>query len=82
MLLSSLIMSIPVVGDLRRGSAAARLLGLLVRIPPGLGSMSLLSVSVLSGRGLCEWSLPCPEESYRVRSVSKRRPRLTTAVET
>ena len=49
--------------DLRRGSAAARLLGLLVRIP-------WLSVRceccVLSGRGLCDGLITRPEMSYRV----------------
>jgi hypothetical protein len=78
MLLSS---SIPVVGYLRRGSAVARLLGLLVRIPLERGSRSLLSVSVLSVSGLCEWLLTCPEESYRLWCVSAGRPRTTTAVE-
>ena len=51
---------------LRRRSAAARLLGLWVRIPPG----SRISVScdccVLSGRGLCDGLITRPEESYRL----------------
>jgi hypothetical protein len=48
---------------LRRGSAAVRLLGLQVRIPPG----AWMSVCcVLSGRGLCDGPITSPEESYRV----------------
>jgi hypothetical protein len=50
---------------LKRKSTAVRLLGLRVRIPPG----SWMSVSseccVLSGRGLCDGSIPHSEESYR-----------------
>jgi hypothetical protein len=37
---------------LRRGSAAARLLGLWVRIPPGHGCQTLVECCVLSGRSL------------------------------
>jgi hypothetical protein len=52
--------------DLRRGSAAVRLLRSRVRVPPG----ALISVSfeccVLSGRGLCVGLITRPEESYRV----------------
>jgi hypothetical protein len=55
---------------LRRGTAAAILLVLWVRIPP----VSWMSVScdccVLSGRGLCVGLITCPEESYRVWCVS------------
>jgi len=52
---------------LRRGSAAARLPGLRVRIPSG----ALMSVSCecrvcLSGRGLCDGPVSRPEESCRV----------------
>jgi hypothetical protein len=51
---------------LRRGSTAALLLGLRVRIP----QLACLPISceccVLSGRGLCDEPIPCPEESYRV----------------
>jgi hypothetical protein len=51
---------------LRRGFAAACLLGLWVRIPPG----ALMSVScecrVLSGRNLCDGTIPRTEESYWV----------------
>jgi hypothetical protein len=54
------------VAALRSGSAAARLLGLWVRIPPA----ACLSVSceccVLSGRGLCDGLVTRPEESYRM----------------
>ena len=50
----------------RRGSAAARLVGLWVRIAPG----AYLSVSgeccVLSGGSLCVGLITHPEESYRV----------------
>ena len=38
---------------LRRGCAAARLLRLWVRIPPGHGCYSVVECCVLSGRGLC-----------------------------
>jgi hypothetical protein len=50
---------------LRRGSAADRLLGLRVRIPPGAW-MFVLSVVYLSGRGLCDGLITRPEESYRL----------------
>jgi hypothetical protein len=50
---------------LRRGSAAARLLGSRVRILPEPGSLALARV-VLLGRGLCVWLITSPEESYRV----------------
>jgi len=49
---------------LRRGSAAARLLRLWVRIPPGAW-MSVVSV-VFLGRGLCDDLITRPEESYRL----------------
>ena len=39
--------------DIRRGSAAARLLGLRVRIPPG-GIDVCRECSELPGRGLCD----------------------------
>jgi len=44
---------------LRRGSPAARMLRLQVRIP--LGGMDLSFVSVVSGRGLCVELITCPE---------------------
>jgi hypothetical protein len=51
---------------LRRGSAAARLLGLWVRIPPGAWMSVCCECCVLSGRGLCVGLVPGIEESYRV----------------
>ena len=51
---------------LRRGSAAARLLRLWVRIPSG--SMQC-ECCVLSGTGLCDRLITRPEESHRVSSV-------------
>jgi hypothetical protein len=54
---------------LRRGSAAAYLLGLRVRMPP----VTFMSVScdccVSSGRGLCVGPITRPEGSYRVSCV-------------
>jgi hypothetical protein len=44
---------------LRRGSAAYRLLGLRVRIPPG--GMDVCLVWVLC---VCQVEIPCPEQSY------------------
>ena len=49
--------------SLMRGSAVARLLGLWVRIPPGNGRLSVVSV-VLLGGGLCDGLIARPEESY------------------
>jgi hypothetical protein len=51
---------------LMRGSAAARLLGLRVRIPPGVWMSVSCDCCVLSGRGLCDELATRPEESYRV----------------
>jgi len=51
---------------LRRGSSAARLLGLHVRTPPGHGSLSVVECCVLSGRGLCIEPITRPERSNRV----------------
>jgi hypothetical protein len=51
---------------LRRGSAAARLLGLRVRISQGARTSVSCECCVLSGRGLCVGLITCPEESYRV----------------
>ena len=57
------------LSSLRRGSAAGRLLGLRVRIPPG----AWMSVScVLWGRVLCDGLITCPEESYRLWCVTVR----------
>jgi hypothetical protein len=51
---------------LRRGSTAARLLGLWLRIPPRAWISVSCDCCVLSGRGLCDGLVPRPEESYRV----------------
>jgi len=48
---------------LRRGSAAAHILGLWVRIPPQVGCLSLVSV-VLAVRIPCYDPIPRLEESY------------------
>jgi len=54
---------------LRRGSAAARLLGLRVRIPPGAWTSVSCEYCLLSGRGLCVRLITRPEESYRILCV-------------
>ena len=51
---------------LRRETAAARLLGLWVRIPPGACMSVRCECCVLSGRGLRVGLITRPEESYRV----------------
>ena len=51
---------------LRRGFAAARLPGLLVRIPPRASMSVFCECCVMSGRGLCIGLITHPEESYRV----------------
>jgi hypothetical protein len=51
---------------LRRRSAAAVLLGMWVRIPPGTSIFVCYECCVLSGRGLCDELITRPEESYRV----------------
>jgi hypothetical protein len=51
---------------LRRGSAATRLLGLWVPIPPGAWMSVSCECCVLSGRGLCVGLITRPEESYRL----------------
>ena len=51
---------------LRRRSAAARLLRLWVRIPPGAWMYVCCECCVLSGRGLCDGLITRPEESYRL----------------
>ena len=51
---------------LRRRSAAARLLRLWVRIPPGAWIFVCCECCVLSGRGLCDELITRPEESYRL----------------
>ena len=50
---------------LRRRSAVARLLRSWVRIPPGAWIFVCFECCVLSGRGLCDELITCPEESYR-----------------
>jgi hypothetical protein len=49
---------------LRGKSAAARLLGLRVPIPPGAW-VSVSCECVLSRRGPCDGPIPRPEKSYR-----------------
>ena len=51
---------------LRRGSAAARLLGSGVRIPPGAWLSFSGGCYVLYGRGLLVGLIIRPKESYRV----------------
>ena len=51
---------------LRRGSAAARFLGLWVRIPLEACMFVCCECCVLSGRGLCDGLITRPEESYRL----------------
>ena len=51
---------------LRRRSAAARLLGFWIRIPPGAWMSVCCECCVLSGRGLCDELVTRPEESYRL----------------
>jgi hypothetical protein len=55
---------------LRCGSAADRLLGLRVRIPPVAWMSVSCECCVLSGRGLCYGLITRPEESYRLWCVS------------
>jgi len=52
--------------SLRRGSAAARLLRLWFRIPPGEWTFVCCEYSVLSGRGLCDKMITRQEKSYRL----------------
>jgi hypothetical protein len=51
---------------LRRRSAAARLLRLYFRIPPGAWVFVCCECYMLSGRGLCDELITSPEESYRL----------------
>jgi hypothetical protein len=51
---------------LRRGFAAARLLGSRVRIPPGVWLSVCCECCLLSCKRLCDWPSIHPEESYRV----------------
>jgi hypothetical protein len=50
--------------DLRRRSSAARLLRLWFRIAPGSWMFFCCECCVLSGRGLWDGLITCPEESY------------------
>ena len=56
----------PAAARSKHGSAAARLLGLRVRIPPGAWMSFSCECCVLSGTGLCVGLITCPEESCRV----------------
>jgi len=51
---------------LRRRSAAARPLRLWVRIPSETWMFVCCECCVLSGRGLCDGLITCPEESYQL----------------
>ena len=51
---------------LRRRFAAACLLRLWVRIPPGAWKFFCCECCVLSGRGLCDELITRPEEPYRL----------------
>ena len=51
---------------LRRRTAAARLLRLWVRIPPGAWIFVCCECCVLSGRGLCDVLITRSEQSYRL----------------
>jgi hypothetical protein len=51
---------------IRRGSSAARLLRLWVRIPRGAWMFVCCECCVLSGRGLCDGLITRPEESDRL----------------
>jgi hypothetical protein len=51
---------------LRRRSAAAGLMRMLVRIPPEEWMSACFECCVLSGRGLRDELITCPEESYRM----------------
>ena len=51
---------------LRRWSAAARLQGLRVRIPPAAWMSVCCECCVLPGKGLCDGPITRPEESYWV----------------
>ena len=59
-------MPVPVAARSKSMSAAARLLGLWVRIPPGESMFVSCECCVLSGRGLCDGLITRLEESYRL----------------
>jgi len=50
----------------KRRSAAARLLRMWVRIPPGAWMSVCCECCVLSGTGFCDKLFTRPEESYRL----------------
>jgi hypothetical protein len=52
-----------------RRSVAARLLGLWIRIPPGVWMFVCFGCCVFSGRSLCDELITRTEESYRLWSV-------------
>ena len=56
----------PTPRGLRGGSAADRLLGLRVRIPPEAWMSVCCECCVFSGTGLCDGLITRPEESYRL----------------
>ena len=56
----------PVAVQYKARTAAFRLLGLLVRISPGHGYLSVVECCALSGRVLRDGLIPPPEEPYRV----------------
>ena len=58
--------------SLRRGSTAARLLGLWVRISPGVWMSVCVECCVLSGRGLYDGLITRPEKPYRMWCVWSR----------
>jgi hypothetical protein len=55
---------------LKRGSAVDRLLGLRVQIPPRTCVSVSCECCVSSGRDLCDWPIPHPEEFYRLWCVT------------
>ena len=56
--------------QLRRKTAAARLLGSWIRIPPGTWTFVCCECCALSGRGLCNELSTRPEESDRLLCVA------------
>ena len=60
------IAPVPVAARSTRMSAAARLLRLWARIPPGAWMSVCCECSALSGRALCDGLITRPEESYRL----------------
>jgi len=58
--------------SLRHRPVATRLLGLWVRIPQGTWMSVSCECCVLSGRGLCDGLITCPEECHRVWCVCAR----------